>query len=125
MRVPLVVPITPVWVMSPAPARVRSKVAPVMPPVRVRVPASLWRVLAEPRVRAPVRVLAPETLRRAPAGAAVTPAPLRVRASPVTVRLFWTSRAAPLATEVLPVVVPRAVLLWMFTAPALMVVAPL
>jgi hypothetical protein len=39
--------------------------------------------------------------------------------------LFWISRAAPLATVVPATVVPSALLFWMLSAPALIVVVPL
>ena len=71
---------------------------------------------------APVSVFAPLILRKAPPLA--TPVPLSVIPSAIAVKPPWTSNAAPAVTEVVPAVVPSAVLFWMFTTPALMVVAP-
>ena len=50
--------------------------------------------------------------------------PLRSAASAPTVMLFWISSAAPLATVVPPAVVPSAVLFWMLSTPADIVVVP-
>ena len=122
VSVPLVVPITPATAMSPGPSNVRPKVAPPMAPVSVSVPASLWILVAPVSVRAPVQVLAPERLRSAPS--VERPVPLRVSASPVTVRPPCKRSAAPAATVVPAALVPSAVVLASVRAPALTVVGP-
>ena len=83
MKPPVVVPTAPERVVSPAPPTVSVRVAPVMPPERVSRPLSLWRVELLPRVTAPVQVLLPEMLRRAPSVA--MPVPLSVSGSPLIV----------------------------------------
>ena len=52
------------------------------------------------------------------------PVPFSDSASAPTVMLFCSSRAAPLKTVVPPAVVPSAVLFWMLSAPAEIVVVP-
>ena len=109
----------------PAPAKVRLKVAPVTPPVRVRVPASEAIVVAAPSVMAPESVFAPPMLRMAP-GLAARPVPLIVSAS-ATERFELVpsiSRTAPEVTVVPCAVAPRALLFWTRRAPALIVVRP-
>ncbi len=108
VKVPLVVPMMPVMAVSPAPPTVRPIAAPVMPPERVRVPASELILLAAPSATAPVQALLPEMLRRAPSAA--MPVPLMVRVSPVTVMPFCICRAAPDVTVTPPAPVPSAVL---------------
>jgi len=73
------------------------------------VSASVLIRVAAANVTAPVRVLLPETLSRAPL-VVVVPVPLRVSESP-TVIPPWTWRVAPEATVVPAAVVPSAVAL--------------
>src|SRR4029077_15459581 len=90
---------------------------------RVRVPASDASVVAPVRVRAPDQVLALARLWRAPAAA--TPVPVRLVMGSATARpVPSSSMPAPDATVVAPAVVPRAVLVWARTMPALIVVTP-
>ena len=121
---PVVVAITPVTA-APAPPpvpTVRFWPAPPMPPEIVKLPASEFTRVALPSVTAPVQVLRPLMLRSAPSAA--TPVPSSVRASPVTVIPPCSCSAAPEATVVPPAVEPRPALFCTFSAPALIVVAP-
>ena len=98
-------------VVFPAPAKVRLNVAPVMPPLSVKVPASEAIAEAAPKVIAPERVLAPPMLRRAP-GLTARPVPLIVSGSATVMFPFVPSisRAAPEVTVVPCAVAPRALL---------------
>ena len=123
----------------PLPARVRVKVAPLMPPLRVRVLAvasvttlSLWMAALESSVIAPDQVLLPLTLRKAPRRAplSVAPGPFRVRSLPKLLVLVAVSRSSsvpPVFTVTrafAPVPVPSAPLWLMARMPLLIVVVP-
>ncbi len=77
VSVPLVVPMTPLMVVSPAPSTVSGRVLPLTPPESVMVPAVPVTVAPPaPSVMAPDQVLALATLRSAPAPP--TPVPMRL-----------------------------------------------
>src|SRR5437870_2972122 len=109
-------------VVLPAPPTVRSK-APVIPPVRVNVPASELIRDADPRVMAPDQVLLLARLRSAPP--LEIPVPFNVLMGSAMERpLPSTCTAAPLVTVVAPAAVPSAVLLCTSRIPALTDVSP-
>ena len=125
VRVPIPESAVVLTVVFPAPAKVRLKVAPVTPPLSVKVPLSEETRLFAPSVIAPVSVFDPPMLRRAP-GLTARPVPLIVSAS-ATERFELVpsiSRTAPEVTVVPCAVAPRALLFWTRRAPALIVVRP-
>ena len=122
VRVPVVVPMTPLMTVLPAPPTVRPRPAPLILPETVSVPASELMRLAVTRATVPVQVLAPEMLRSAPS--LEMPVPFKVRVSPVTVMLFCICSAAPAVTDAPPALVPSAELFWILSTPAETVVAP-
>src|SRR5262249_1184724 len=108
----------------PPPALVRLA-GPLRAPLIFRVaPVSTPMLLSLLRVTGPAQAGVPLRARRAPV--LLRPEPLSVSGSLTVVRAGPCScRAAPLLTVVPAVAAPRAVLLWMVTAPWLMAVRPL
>ena len=124
VRLPVVVPITPLIVVLPTPPTVSAWAAPVMPPESVKVPPSEFTRGVAPRVMGPDQVLSLARLRSAPARA--TPVPMRLVMGSAIVRpLPSISMAAVDATVVPPAAVPRAVLDCRWSTPAVKVVTPL
>ena len=115
------VPMIPETTMFPSPPKTVLK-APPKAPVSVSVPASELMRVAPVRVRAPAKVLAPETLRRAPE--LLMPPPLKVSGSARVVIPPWISRAAPEVIVVFPATVPRAPAEAILRTPAVMLVVP-
>src|SRR2546422_540763 len=125
VRVPLVPVLIPVvlMVVLPAPPTVKPSPVPVIPPERVNVPASELIRDADPKVMAPDQVLLLARLRSAPP--LEIPVPFNVlMGSPMERPLPSTCTAAPLATVVVPAVVPSALLFCTSRIPALTVVSP-
>jgi hypothetical protein len=79
---------------------------------------------AEPKVIGPLKEAFPPVFVNAPAGNAVSPVPFNVNGSAVDNVNPFKSSTAPLITEVIPAIVPKAELLPNFKVPALIVVAP-
>ena len=124
VSVPVVVPITALIVVSPAPPTVSGCVAPVIPPVAiVSVPASeLIRAPPAPSVIAPVQLLLFARLRRTPPP--LTPVPASVMGSAIVSPLPLISSSAPEATVVPVPVPPSAELFAAASVPTLTLVAP-
>ena len=115
------VPMTPETTMFPSPPKTVVK-APPSAPESVSVPASELMRVAPVRVSGPAKVLAPETLRRAPE--LLMPPPPRVSGSANVVIPPWISRAAPEVIVVFPATVPRAPAEAILRTPAVMLVVP-
>src|SRR6266481_4857276 len=109
-------------VVLPAPPTVKLCPVPVIPPLRVNVPASELIREADPRVMPPDQVLLLARLRSAPP--LEIPVPFNVIGSAMERPLPSICTAAPLATVVAPAVVPSALLFCTLRAPALTVVSP-
>ena len=93
-----------------------------MPPVIVKVSASVAIEDPVAKVMAPAYELLPEMLRKAPP--LLMPVPFKDKASAPTAMPPVNSKAAPLTTVIVPAVVPAPVALLSRTAPLLIVVAP-
>ena len=123
-RVPPVEVLSPLEerVVAPAPAMVRARPVPVMPPVSVRVPASDWMRELALSVTAPEIELVPERLRRAPLE--LEPLPERPRVSAPMAMELERASVAPSETVVPAAVVPRALAWRASRTPAEMAVEP-
>lgn len=121
VKVPDVVPITPLIVVLPAPPTVNA-LAPEVAPDNVNVPASEFIRVALPRVIAPLQLFVPLMFLKAPS--VEIPVPFSVNASAPTEIPPWICNAAPPVTDTPPAVVPVAVAFCMFNTPALTVVKP-